>query len=106
MSLLCLEDYYESPQWSRRKKRWLADGGVMECFICEATERVDLHHTSYIHLGDERHEELIPLCRQHHRDTHALQHERPRVCRGLSDAHLVLRDRVKTTVEAVAAPGR
>jgi hypothetical protein len=106
MQMLCLEDYYDSSVWAQRKRRWVSEGGVMECFVCGSADRVDLHHKSYIRLGEEHHDDLVPLCRQHHHDTHALLKERPRACRGLSDAHIALRTRVKPTVEAVAAPGR
>jgi hypothetical protein len=99
---LCLDDYYASPLWAGRKRQWVADGGVMTCFVCGTDERIDLHHLTYRTLGSEAHEELVPLCRDHHEQAHALARIRPRVCRGLAVAHIVLAERVSAA--ATKAP--
>jgi len=44
------------------------------CRVC-ADPNVDLHHRTYIRLGDEKMTDLEPLCREHHEAVHDLEEE-------------------------------
>lgn len=38
--------------------------------MCDATERVQLHHVAYERIGREADSDLVPLCHQHHAAIH------------------------------------
>lgn len=81
--------YSRSPAWFARRDRWFEDfqsqhGHQPGCYVCEMTKSelgsLDLHHLSYegIQRGqrnrwvaNERHEDLVPLCRSCHDDLHS-----------------------------------
>lgn len=63
--------YLRSSAWALRCQNFYAQYGCF-CRICGRTDRVTMHHMSYKHLGDERDEELMPLCPTHHKDYHRL----------------------------------
>jgi len=64
--------YIRSPAWNEVKVRYRASKLPQVCRVC-GVKRVDLHHRTYSHLGQERLRDLVPLCREHHRELHALQ---------------------------------
>jgi hypothetical protein len=72
--------YLVSADWFRRRERWYADhlaitGTPPVCSVCGRTWLLDdghLHHRTYDRLRSERHHDLLPLCRAHHRALHAL----------------------------------
>lgn len=72
--------YIESPDWYTRRALWYADhlwitGAEPRCGVCEQPWRLDdghLHHASYDRLGHERHDDLVPLCGDHHKALHDL----------------------------------
>lgn len=45
-------------------------GRPVRCAVCGSQEWDDLHHLSYAHLGQERHEDMVALCRPHHDEIH------------------------------------
>jgi hypothetical protein len=72
--------------WFRRRERWLHeftaahDGTEPACVVCDAVWRLrdgDLHHRSYARLGAEAWKDLIPMCREHHNELHALLEHNP-----------------------------
>lgn len=83
-------EYLRSPQWGFRRVRWFRDqrkrGFEPACQVCGITltdaETLDLHHVSYEGVGrdsstgqwraQETDEDLMSLCRQHHRDLHRI----------------------------------
>lgn len=82
------QGYSRSPAWFARRDRWFEDfrahtGQDPACYVCEMTKTqlgsLDLHHVSYqgVRRGprnrwvaDERHEDLVPMCRWCHDDLH------------------------------------
>lgn len=72
--------YMDSPEWFERRERWYTDyfalaGTPPVCAVCGRAwllEDGDLHHRSYERLGHEHHHDLLPLCRAHHSQLHAL----------------------------------
>ena len=76
--------YLRSAAWFRRRDRWFAKvedrGLVAVCQVCGAPGSLDLHHVSYdgVRRDDEtgtwrageKHEDLMPLCREHHQAVH------------------------------------
>lgn len=63
--------YLQSPHWQHLRAHLLLTRGA-RCERCQALGAVDAHHLSYAHLGCERPEEIILLCRACHRDMHSL----------------------------------
>jgi len=81
------EQYLRSEIWLARRSRALqASGGV--CFCCEDTDQLDVHHSTYQRLCEERPEDLVVLCRYCHRAAHQLPGDP-------ATAHLRLRDRMR-----------
>jgi len=68
--------YMASPAWWDRRRAWyleeLGRSGRVECAVCacEWTLVDDLHHVTYERLGEESHEDLMALCREHHELLH------------------------------------
>ncbi len=64
--------YIRSPAWAEVRRRYRVSKLPQRCRVCDSA-RVDLHHRTYSHLGQERLRDLVPLCREDHRSLHALQ---------------------------------
>lgn len=83
--------YCRSNKWVRRKARYWKTH-EKKCWICGSEEAVHLHHVSYERIGRERDEDLLPLCRKHHRGLHThMKHYRAR----LETAHLKYAEHLK-----------
>lgn len=63
------KEYIASPSWQDRKHLYYLKYGK-HCLVCQSREHVDLHHTNYSRLGNERDEDLMALCRQCHEAFH------------------------------------
>ena len=68
-------DYMNSPAWAARKRRWFREHWERThepavCVVCGARP-VDLHHMDYGRLGNEKHDDIICLCRMHHDRIHS-----------------------------------
>ena len=61
--------YLKSEEWQARRRTALqkADG---HCMICGRQRKLQVHHNSYMRLGDERESDLIVLCAGCHKDYH------------------------------------
>lgn len=76
------EGYMKSPEWFRRREAWAREecarlrSDTLWCAGGCGTEwtvrRGDLHHNTYVRLGDEAHEDLWALCRGCHDRLHEL----------------------------------
>lgn len=69
--------YLRSPEWDAVKWRYrssrFAQSRFAQCCAVCGSKDFELHHRDYKHVGgQERLYELIPLCRQHHDLTHAI----------------------------------
>jgi len=67
-------DYMNSPAWAARKRRWFREHWARThqlavCVVCGARP-VELHHMDYGRLGNEKHDQLTPLCHAHHARIH------------------------------------
>lgn len=67
----------KSVEWTLRREHWLREyrecvGGEPVCAVCESawTPTDDLHHRTYMHLGEELFVDLVPLCRADHVKVH------------------------------------
>lgn len=63
------EDYIRSPEW-RARKRAFYSRYPKRCAICGAERRIELHHITYRRLCEELDDDLLPLCKTHHRELH------------------------------------
>lgn len=65
--------YMQSRQWPRKKLEWKQNSGrPYICVVCEDRRGVQLHHVSYQNFGNEKLEDLEPLCKVHHAQIHTL----------------------------------
>lgn len=64
--------YLASDQWWRKRLACLKDYGF-RCQVCGCTSWrriIDVHHLHYKNVGNERREDLVPLCSAHHKAIH------------------------------------
>jgi 5-methylcytosine-specific restriction endonuclease McrA len=61
--------YIESKAWKKRRKAFL-DAVGRACDICGSTEKIQVHHRTYVNLGCERDADLQPLCQGCHENQH------------------------------------
>jgi hypothetical protein len=66
------EEYINSPEWKWRKEQFYKTHPKV-CYCCGSTENVQLHHTTYDHLGCEFDNELEPLCERCHSALHKIK---------------------------------
>jgi hypothetical protein len=64
--------YLRSAWWKELGDRYRASSQPQVCIVCY-DPNVDLHHKTYKRLGQENLSDLLPLCRQHHEESHALE---------------------------------
>jgi hypothetical protein len=62
-------EYLKGPEWAETRNRYRSSGKLQSCLVCRAPN-VDLHHRTYLRLGQERLEDLVALCREHHEALH------------------------------------
>lgn len=65
------DQYLASTHWRETRARYQAAPDLPQACICGETE-VDLHHKTYVRLGEERLTDLVPLCRRCHHMVHLL----------------------------------
>jgi len=76
--------YMSSSAWRERRERFVdeyleAHGSEPTCVVCGEpwrVERDDLHHHHYDTLGEERFEDLAPMCRADHEALHSIMRGR------------------------------
>jgi hypothetical protein len=62
--------YLRSDAWQEKRKLVLARA-YGRCELCPAAEAAEVHHRTYIRLGDEPLTDLVAVCRVCHRALHA-----------------------------------
>lgn len=67
------KEYLHSKHWRKTRNRALAKANFM-CKQCGATQRLQVHHLTYAHLGQELDSDLIVLCKNCHRNLHKKSH--------------------------------
>ena len=77
------------PDWLARRRLWVREWFVLErivptCLVCHQdwTLTDDLHHVTYLHLGEELFSELVPLCHDDHVKMHELFERDPSYLRA------------------------
>ena len=64
--------YLRSPHWLSVRKKYLASGLPMVCYVCGTDQQIVLHHIDYLRIGAEDiRRDLIPLCKTCHRGVHS-----------------------------------
>jgi hypothetical protein len=63
-------DYLKSAGWLEFRRRYFASGKTKRCCMCDC-RNVQLHHKTYVRLGMELFDDVIPLCHGHHDQVHA-----------------------------------
>lgn len=63
-------EYLRTSEWRARRLVAL-ERAEHRCQVCNTPERLDVHHRTYEHIGEERDEDLLVLCR----GCHGLFHE-------------------------------
>jgi len=53
--------YIRSDAWRERRRRALQRAGF-RCQLCGETRRLQVHHVTYVNLGNEKDEDLTALC--------------------------------------------
>ena len=91
--------YMASAAWRIRRENWIAHqeyvtGQPVCCEVCGEEDWDDLHHLTYDRMGEERHEDLVALCRPHHEGMHRAY-----------DAWPVAEHRLRSCDAATAATG-
>jgi hypothetical protein len=65
------EAYLRSPHWKDFKSRYKASGLPVKCAVCKRSP-ASLHHHTYVRLGCEQFDDVVPLCRGHHQAVHEM----------------------------------
>jgi hypothetical protein len=66
--------YLKSYEWHQKKCEWIASGRPAFCFACEKAmpyvnaKGFNFHHRTYENLYNEKLDDLIPLCSEHHQE--------------------------------------
>lgn len=61
--------YIASEHWVKRKDMYFRNVS-RKCAVCGSSKYINLHHAYYGEYGNERDEDLVPLCREHHEMFH------------------------------------
>jgi 5-methylcytosine-specific restriction endonuclease McrA len=63
--------YLKSARWQRRRAKF-RKAHDPACAVCRSTRALQLHHTTYVRLGDERDADLRWLCDLCHSTLHTM----------------------------------
>ena len=75
------QQYLKSVPWMILRHRTFIRDGI-RCVRCRATERLEVHHLTYVRVGHEDLDDLVTLCDECHVYTHARQKAEAVVRRG------------------------
>ena len=67
---LTYEVYIKSPIWEQVRNRYYRRN-PSRCAACGTAQHIHLHHMIYGKFGEEKDNELVPLCEMHHSQYHA-----------------------------------
>ena len=62
--------YLNSSHWKDVKQRYKASKLIQKCYVCGSKEKIHIHHKSYTRIGNEKLNDLIPLCETCHAKVH------------------------------------
>jgi hypothetical protein len=63
--------YLESEGWRETRKNIL-DEFNNRCVVCDTNQKMNVHHFTYNNLGNETHQDALPLCRECHERYHKI----------------------------------
>lgn len=63
--------YLKSEGWRETRKNIL-DKFNNRCVVCDAEQKIDVHHFNYDNLGNETYQDALPLCRKCHERYHEI----------------------------------
>lgn len=63
------DEYLQSPHWQHIRRLYAVSGRPRKCFAC-GEPNYQLHHISYVRLGREELDDVLPLCRNCHYRLH------------------------------------
>ena len=63
------QQYLYSKHWTNFKYGYYLVN-EKKCSFCNSTENIQLHHKTYKNIGNEKHSDVIPLCRKCHIKEH------------------------------------
>ena len=67
--------YIQSFDWKIKREEVLDRYGY-RCVKCKTFFGLQIHHLTYKNLGDEKKDELVPLCNDHHKLAHKIKDEK------------------------------
>jgi hypothetical protein len=95
------EAYMKSQAWSDFRCRWFSDRSLPNnCVACGGSSYLELHHVTYKRLGEERLNDVVPLCRRCHIEFH--ERYTSHQCRGLMEFRSQLSIAFRLSSEVVA----
>lgn len=65
------KQYIKSRKWAKKRDKIFAMYNYT-CYDCVIEKAEHVHHLTYRHLGKERDDELIPLCKRCHEIRHGI----------------------------------
>lgn len=68
---LAYDRYMQSSRWAKRKVEYYQRNHKL-CWRCGTTVGIHLHHHTYLRMGHELDEDLVPLCQTCHQRAHDL----------------------------------
>lgn len=64
--------YIQSEEWAYKRQKILERDGY-KCVVCKETNNLNVHHLTYVHLGNELPTELVTLCNKCHAAYHSIE---------------------------------
>ncbi len=83
------QKYLHSDGWKARKEKY-EESHSKECFVCGTDSNICLHHLTYENLGKEEDEDLIWLCKGHHKEIHTEKGKQ--VSKPPADKHIEMKN--------------
>lgn len=65
------ETYIASRGWEKRRSDYFSKH-ARRCMACGAEKKIHLHHKTYVRMGHELDEDLVPLCESCHSKVHTI----------------------------------
>ena len=79
--------YLASDGWKKRRKQYFS-AHEEACLACGSKKEIHLHHKTYVRLGRELDEDLVPLCQGCHHRVHALEKLSPDGLAAVTDRYV------------------
>jgi hypothetical protein len=70
-------EYIKSPEW-KNKREWALKFADYKCQVCRSVKNLNVHHSTYQNLGEEKPGDIIVLCKDCHEKFHNKLPETPK----------------------------